>query len=173
MILVGVRGFEPPTTTTPLWCATGLRYTPSLGRNKYSRNFIHPSRFFVFSSIYATQFTVVPGDYLQGLHEDDYTFARLGLNHGPCRLVEWSCVAFPDHLAYTLNRSAIIGYHCLTLDLHAAQFIIALACLYKTGKHGITPQVDRFLRPGICPEGNLVVDQYIPHRHQVRKSIVI
>ncbi len=35
---VGVRGFEPPTTTTPLWCATGLRYTPSLERNKYSRN---------------------------------------------------------------------------------------------------------------------------------------
>src|SRR5947208_17101990 len=35
---VGVRGFEPPTTTTPLWCATGLRYTPSLERDKYSRN---------------------------------------------------------------------------------------------------------------------------------------
>jgi hypothetical protein len=28
LFLVGVRGFEPPTTTTPLWCATGLRYTP-------------------------------------------------------------------------------------------------------------------------------------------------
>ena len=26
---VGARGFEPPTTTTPLWCATGLRYAPS------------------------------------------------------------------------------------------------------------------------------------------------
>jgi hypothetical protein len=25
---VGVRGFEPPTTSTPLKCATGLRYTP-------------------------------------------------------------------------------------------------------------------------------------------------
>src|SRR5690349_11264921 len=29
--LVGVRGFEPPTTSTPLKCATGLRYTPSFG----------------------------------------------------------------------------------------------------------------------------------------------
>ncbi len=28
-VLVGVRGFEPPTTSTPLKCATGLRYTPS------------------------------------------------------------------------------------------------------------------------------------------------
>ncbi len=28
--LVGVRGFEPPTTSTPLKCATGLRYTPSV-----------------------------------------------------------------------------------------------------------------------------------------------
>src|ERR1700730_10205671 len=153
LILVGVRGFEPPTTTTPLWCATGLRYTPSLERNKYSRNFIYPSRLFlIFSSIASTQFTVVPGDYLQGLHEDGYTFARLGLNHRSCMLIEWSRVAFPDCLAYTSNGSAIIGYYCLTFDLHAAQFIIALACLYKTGKPGITPQVDRFLRPGICPE---------------------
>ena len=44
--LVGVRGFEPPTTTTPLWCATGLRYTPLLERDKYSRNFAYPSRLF-------------------------------------------------------------------------------------------------------------------------------
>jgi hypothetical protein len=29
LLLVGVRGFEPPTTSTPLKCATGLRYTPS------------------------------------------------------------------------------------------------------------------------------------------------
>ncbi len=27
-LLVGVRGFEPPTTATPLRCATRLRYTP-------------------------------------------------------------------------------------------------------------------------------------------------
>ena len=25
---VGVAGFEPTTSTTPKWCATGLRYTP-------------------------------------------------------------------------------------------------------------------------------------------------
>ncbi len=25
---VGARGFEPPTPTTPLWCATRLRYAP-------------------------------------------------------------------------------------------------------------------------------------------------
>ena len=30
-VLVGVRGFEPPTTSTPLKCATGLRYTPFVG----------------------------------------------------------------------------------------------------------------------------------------------
>ena len=28
ILSVGARGFEPPTTTTPLWCATGLRYAP-------------------------------------------------------------------------------------------------------------------------------------------------
>jgi hypothetical protein len=28
---VGARGFEPPTTSTPLRCATGLRYAPLLG----------------------------------------------------------------------------------------------------------------------------------------------
>ncbi len=27
-MLVGARGFEPPTTTTPRWCATRLRYAP-------------------------------------------------------------------------------------------------------------------------------------------------
>ena len=27
--MVGVRGFEPPTTATPLRCATRLRYTPT------------------------------------------------------------------------------------------------------------------------------------------------
>ncbi len=27
--LVGVRGFEPPTTGTPCRCATRLRYTPN------------------------------------------------------------------------------------------------------------------------------------------------
>ncbi len=26
---IGARGFEPPTTSTPLRCATGLRYAPS------------------------------------------------------------------------------------------------------------------------------------------------
>ena len=34
---VGARGFEPPTTTTPLWCATGLRYAPLLEQEQYSR----------------------------------------------------------------------------------------------------------------------------------------
>jgi hypothetical protein len=29
-LLVGVRGFEPPTTATPLRCATRLRYTPKI-----------------------------------------------------------------------------------------------------------------------------------------------
>ncbi len=29
MKLVGARGFEPPTPTTPLWCATRLRYAPT------------------------------------------------------------------------------------------------------------------------------------------------
>src|SRR5579872_1091241 len=29
MALVGARGFEPPTPTTPLWCATRLRYAPT------------------------------------------------------------------------------------------------------------------------------------------------
>ena len=28
--MVGVRGFEPPTTSTQNWCATRLRYTPLL-----------------------------------------------------------------------------------------------------------------------------------------------
>jgi len=27
--LVGVAGFEPTTTTPPVWCATRLRYTPN------------------------------------------------------------------------------------------------------------------------------------------------
>ena len=31
--LVGVRGFEPPTTATPLRCATRLRYTPKICTN--------------------------------------------------------------------------------------------------------------------------------------------
>ncbi len=30
--LVGVRGFEPPTTCTPYRCATRLRYTPFVDR---------------------------------------------------------------------------------------------------------------------------------------------
>ena len=29
MKMVGARGFEPPTPTTPLWCATRLRYAPN------------------------------------------------------------------------------------------------------------------------------------------------
>src|SRR5690606_22634524 len=32
LILVGVRGFEPPTTCTPCRCATRLRYTPKAAR---------------------------------------------------------------------------------------------------------------------------------------------
>ncbi len=28
--MVGARGFEPPTPTTPLWCATRLRYAPTV-----------------------------------------------------------------------------------------------------------------------------------------------
>ncbi len=31
--MVGVRGFEPPTTGTPCRCATRLRYTPLSGLN--------------------------------------------------------------------------------------------------------------------------------------------
>ena len=27
--MVGARGFEPPTTTPPVWCATRLRYAPT------------------------------------------------------------------------------------------------------------------------------------------------
>ncbi len=27
--VVGARGFVPPTPTTPLWCATSLRYAPT------------------------------------------------------------------------------------------------------------------------------------------------
>ncbi len=38
--LVGARGFEPPTTTTPLWCATGLRYAPLLEQQQYSRKIV-------------------------------------------------------------------------------------------------------------------------------------
>ena len=30
-LMVGARGFEPPTPTTPLWCATRLRYAPTSG----------------------------------------------------------------------------------------------------------------------------------------------
>ena len=30
--LVGARGFEPPTPTTPLWCATRLRHAPTTTR---------------------------------------------------------------------------------------------------------------------------------------------
>ncbi len=30
--LVGARGFEPPTTATPLRCATRLRYAPNCER---------------------------------------------------------------------------------------------------------------------------------------------
>ena len=30
VFLVGARGFEPPTTATPLRCATRLRYTPKV-----------------------------------------------------------------------------------------------------------------------------------------------
>ncbi len=29
-IMVGARGFEPPTTSTPRRCATRLRYAPSI-----------------------------------------------------------------------------------------------------------------------------------------------
>ena len=37
--LVGARGFEPPTTTTPRWCATRLRYAPSVNlRDKIPHN---------------------------------------------------------------------------------------------------------------------------------------
>src|SRR5947208_10978606 len=52
---VGVRGFEPPTTTTPLWCATGLRYTPLSERDKYSRNFAYPSRLFLLLLIISSR----------------------------------------------------------------------------------------------------------------------
>ncbi len=27
--MVGAKGFEPSTPTTPLWCATRLRYAPT------------------------------------------------------------------------------------------------------------------------------------------------
>ena len=30
-LLVGTVGFEPTTPTTPLWCATKLRYAPIKG----------------------------------------------------------------------------------------------------------------------------------------------
>ena len=38
--MVGARGFEPPTPTTPLWCATRLRYAPKTGL--YSSSFKFP-----------------------------------------------------------------------------------------------------------------------------------
>lgn len=28
--MVGAKGFEPSTPTTPLWCATKLRYAPTV-----------------------------------------------------------------------------------------------------------------------------------------------
>ena len=33
--MVGTAGFEPATTTPPVWCATRLRYAPN-GRNSTS-----------------------------------------------------------------------------------------------------------------------------------------
>ena len=30
LLLVGTAGFEPATTTPPVWCATRLRYAPKL-----------------------------------------------------------------------------------------------------------------------------------------------
>ena len=37
VFLVGARGFEPPTTATPLRCATRLRYAPNVGNCKALR----------------------------------------------------------------------------------------------------------------------------------------
>ena len=34
LLLVGARGFEPPTPSTPCWCATRLRYAPSAQRSR-------------------------------------------------------------------------------------------------------------------------------------------
>ena len=35
--LVGTAGFEPATTTPPVWCATRLRYAPIQGGQSYTR----------------------------------------------------------------------------------------------------------------------------------------
>jgi hypothetical protein len=32
-VMVGMAGFEPTTTTPPVWCATRLRYIPNKKRD--------------------------------------------------------------------------------------------------------------------------------------------
>src|SRR5260370_18912945 len=82
-------------------------------------------------------------------------------------------VTLIDDVAYTLDGFAVIVDDCPSFNLDSPQFIIALACLYKTGKPGISPQVGSLLRLSIRPENYLVIYQHIPHRYQVRPSVVV
>ena len=38
-LLVGMAGFEPTTTTPPVWCATRLRYIPMLIKRNFGEIF--------------------------------------------------------------------------------------------------------------------------------------
>lgn len=50
--VVGVAGFEPTTTTPPVWCATRLRYTPYLWkqirRSSYELSALFQEKFTIF-----------------------------------------------------------------------------------------------------------------------------
>ena len=59
--LVGARGFEPPTPTTPLWCATRLRYAPTELRDDYASDEIRRGERFRTSDPHNRHCGALPG----------------------------------------------------------------------------------------------------------------
>ena len=116
---------------------------------------------------------MIPGDDFDWFYYDDDSFGGLGGDHGTGAVVEGAGVAFPDGFAYFLYKGGIVVDDGVAFDLDAAQFGVLLTSFDETGESGVAAQVDGFLRFGVGPEGDFVVEKDVPHGDKMGEAIMV
>ena len=125
-------------------------------------------------SVTSTELTVIPGDDFYRLDDNDDSFGGLGGDHGAGAVVEGTAgVAFPDGFAYFLYKGGIVVDDRVAFDLDAAQFVVLFTSFDEAGEPGVAAQVGGFLRFGVGPEGDFVVEKDVPHGDEMGEAIVV
>ncbi len=116
---------------------------------------------------------MIPGDDFYWFYYDHDSFGGLGDDHGTGAVVERTGVAFPDGFAYFLYKGGIVVDDGVAFDLDATQFAVLFTSFDEAREARIAPQVDSFLRFGVGPKGDFVVEKDVPHGDEMGEAIMV